>query len=104
MVKQVRPRFYEVQADGKVYVRNRRDLLKYEPRDDAEPAVEPLEVTEETPITGKGGKHFPRGPPGKGQTRARARQWSHRNFNNEYQTRSGRVLEKPARFNDFVID
>ena len=51
VVKQVRPRSYEVQADGKVYVRNGRQLRKYEPRDDVGPAVELREVTEEMPIT-----------------------------------------------------
>ena len=51
VVKQVRPRSYEVLVDGKVYVRNRRHLRKYEPRDEVGPDVDPPEVTEEMPIT-----------------------------------------------------
>ena len=51
VVKEVRPRSYEVQADGKVYIRNGRHLRKFEPSEDVEPAIEQPEVTEEAPIT-----------------------------------------------------
>ncbi|KAL9961075.1 hypothetical protein ACROYT_G029956 [Oculina patagonica] len=46
VVNQVRPRPYEVQADGKVYIRNRRHLRKYEASEDVEPAKEQPEVAE----------------------------------------------------------
>lgn len=51
MVRQVLPRSYEVLADGKVYAQNCRHLCKYESKDKVGPAVDPPEVTEETPIT-----------------------------------------------------
>ena len=49
VVKEVRPQSYEVQADGKVYIRNHRHLRKYEHVDDIEPPPESAvpEVTEE---------------------------------------------------------
>ena len=40
VIKEVRPRSYEVQADGKAYVRNRRHLRKYEQNEDLEPPAE----------------------------------------------------------------
>ena len=40
VVKEVRPRSYEVQADGKVYITNRRHLRKYEHVEDIEPPAE----------------------------------------------------------------
>ena len=39
-VKEVRPRSYEVQADGKAYIRNRRHLRKCEHIADIEPPPE----------------------------------------------------------------
>lgn len=43
VVKEVRPRSYEVQADGKVYIRNRRHLRRYEHIEDIEPVPEATE-------------------------------------------------------------
>lgn len=40
VVKEVRPRSYEVQADGKVYIRNSRHLLRCERVEDIEPPAE----------------------------------------------------------------
>ena len=66
VVKEIRPRFYEVQTGGKVYIRNRRHLRKYEPKEDVEPAAEPpvpqisiqaspaLETMEQAPQTTDG--------------------------------------------------
>ena len=40
VVKKVRPRSYEVQVDGKVYIRHQRHLRKYEHIEDIEPPAE----------------------------------------------------------------
>ena len=66
VAKEIRPRSYEVQAGGKVYIRNRRHLRKYEPNEDVELATEPpvpqismqaspaLETVEQAPQTTDG--------------------------------------------------
>ena len=108
-MKQLRLCSYEVQADGKVYVRNRTHLGKYKPRDDVGPAVEPLEVTEEVPITmdkEESIKFSPENHQGKGEPEpdnGETETLSTHN-NREYRTRSTRVSVKPARFNYFVMD
>ena len=66
VVKKIRPRLYEVQTGGKVYIWNRRHLRKYEPNEDVELATEPpvpqismqaspaLETVEQAPQTTDG--------------------------------------------------
>ena len=54
VVRKMRPRSYEVLADGKLYVRNRRHLRKCVTSEDAEPVVDELPspgITEENPTT-----------------------------------------------------
>ena len=109
VVKEVRRRSHEVQADGKAYIRNHRHLRKYEHIEDIEsPAESPvLEVTEEaTTAIGdeKGvsldGQQGERGP----LPESEAAGTSAKSPDTVYRTRSGRVPVRPARFNDFIMD
>ena len=109
VVKEVRPRSYEVQSDGKVYIRNRRHLRKYEHIEDTEPPAEPPvpEITEEASAAidaekgvssdGQQGESGPLPESGTTGTSATRPDTAHR-------TRSGRVPVRPARFNDFIMD
>lgn len=101
MVNQVRPRPYEVQADGKVYIRNRRHLRKYEASEDVEPAMEQPEVAQEAPITlSKEKSHREEREP---QTENGASRPLMTNDNQKYRTRSEQISVKLARFNDHVM-
>ena len=107
VVKQVRPRCYEVQTDGKVYDRNRGHLRNYEPKEDGGPAVDPPGVTEEMPITtDKEESISPKNHKGEGEPLPdnKDKEALPAHDYGEYRTRSGRVSVKPARFNDFVMD
>ena len=106
VVKQVRLRSYGVQADGKVYVRNRRHLRNYEPKEDVGPAVDPPGVTEEMPITTDKESISPKNQKGEGEPLPDNgdKEALPAHDNGEYQTRSRRVSVKPTRFNDFVMD
>ena len=109
VVKEVCPRSYEVQADGKVYIRNRRHLRKYEHIEDIEPPAEsPVpEVTEEATNAidaekgvlpdGQQGESGPLSESGTTATSATCPDMA-------YRTRSGRVPVRPARFNDYIMD
>ena len=90
VVKEVHPRSYEVQADGKAYIRNRRHLRKCEHIVDIEPPPEsPVpEVPEEANtardvakgISSDGERHFIGWPTG--SERATSRERSRRNLSN----------------------
>ena len=62
VVKQVRPRSYEVQADSKVYVRNRRHLRKYEASEDVEPDRTTRGRRRSADYIKQGEERFPREP------------------------------------------
>ena len=109
VVRQVRPRSYEVQADGKVYVRNRRHLRNYEPKEDVGPVVDPPGVqTGEMPTTTDDWEESisPKNHKGEGEPLPDNgdKEALPAHDNGEYRTRSGRVSVKPAKFNDFVMD
>ena len=109
VVKEVRPRSYEVQADGKAYIRNCRHLWKCERIEDIEPPPEsPVpEVPEEANTArdvakgvssddqqGESGPLPESGAAGTSTTYP----------DTAYSTRSGRVPVRPAKFNDFIMN
>ena len=107
--KEVRPRSYEVQADGKAYIRNRRHLQKCKCIEDIEPPPEsPVpEVPEEANtardvakgVSSDGQQGESRSLPESGAAGTSA---THPDM--AYSTRSGRLPVRPAKFNDFIMN
>ena len=109
VIKEVRPRSYEVQADGKAYVRNRRHLRKYEQNEDFEPPEEspvpgaaeeaPTAIDVEEGVSSDAQQEESEPLPESGTTGTAATC-----SDTAYRTSSGRVSVRPARFNDFIMD
>ena len=83
VVKEVRPRSYEVQVDGKAYIRNRRHLRKCERIEDIEPP--PESPVPEVPEEANTARDVAKGVSSDGQTgreRATSRERSRGNLRN----------------------
>ena len=91
--KKVRPRSYEVEAGGRIYIRNRRFLRRCEPAREEELEIEtpppPPETTEEPQVSIEPESAA---PPGDEHVDRELTQES------GYRTRSGRLSTRPARF------
>ena len=109
MVKEVHPRSYEVQADGKAYTINRRHLRKCERIEDIEPP--PESPVPEVPEEGNTARDVAKGVSLDGQQgesgplpETRAAGTSATYPDTAYSTRSGQVPVRPAKFNDFIMN
>ena len=109
VVKEVRPRSYEVQADGKAYIRNRRHLRKCECIEDIEPPPESPDP--EVPEEANAARDVAQGVSPGGQQgesgslpESRAAGTSATYPDTAYSTHSGQVPVRPAKFNDFIMN
>ena len=109
VVKEVRPRSYEVQVDGKAYIRNRRHLRKCERIEDIEPP--PESPVPEVPEEANTARDVAKGVSSDGQQgesgplpESGAAETSATYPDTAYSTRSGRVPVRPAKFNDFIMN